>query len=44
VGEYFPDHHRVFNTGYDLDGATAFAASFNIDIKYPLQMLCVNFA
>ena len=39
MGEYLLDHHRVFNTGYDLDGTTAFTARFNIDIEYPLHTL-----
>jgi len=33
VGEYFPDHRRVFDTGDDPDITTAFAAGFNIDLK-----------
>jgi hypothetical protein len=30
VSEYFPDHHRVFNSGDDLDGATAFSANTSL--------------
>jgi len=36
-GKYRPDHHRVFDTGDDFDISTAFAASFNIDIKHAFQ-------
>jgi hypothetical protein len=44
VGEYFPDHHRVFDTGDDLDFTTALAAGFNIDADYSCKLLCVSFA
>ena len=35
MSEYFPDHHRVFNTGDDLNGTAAFAA-ITILLKRPL--------
>ena len=40
VREYLLDHHRVFNTSDYLDGATAFAAGFNVDMEHPFQSLC----
>jgi hypothetical protein len=40
VGEYFPDHRRVFDTGDDPDITTAFAAGFDIDIEHAFQSLC----
>jgi len=33
VGEYLLDHHRVFNTGNDLDGTTAFVAFWRQRLK-----------
>ena len=40
VSEYLLDHYRVFNTGNDLDRATAFAAGFDIDMEHTFQALC----
>ena len=38
--KYLLDHDRVFDTSDYLDSATAFFASCNIDIEYPLEGLC----
>jgi hypothetical protein len=32
VGEYLPDHHRVFDTGDDADITTTFTAGLNEDV------------
>lgn len=37
MGEYFPDHRRVFDTGDDGHLRTVFTAAFNVDIECPLQ-------
>ena len=39
MGEDLLDHHRVFNTGNDLDGAAAFTAGFHVDIEDALEAL-----
>ena len=33
VGEYLVNDQRIFNAGDDFDGATAFAARFDIDLE-----------
>lgn len=40
MGKYLFDHHRVFDTGDDLDGTTAFATGFDVDIEDALEALC----
>jgi len=37
VGKYSPDHYRIFNTGDNLDVATAIVTSLYVDIKNPFQ-------
>ena len=39
VGKYLVNDRRIFNTGDDFDGATAFAARLNVDIEYALETL-----
>ena len=34
VGENLLDHHRVFDAGDDLYGATAAFADFDVDVAY----------
>ena len=37
MGKYSPDHYRIFNTGDNLDVATAIVTSLYVDIKNPFQ-------
>ena len=39
MGENLLDHHRVFDAGDDLYGATAAFAGFDVDVEHPLQAL-----
>ena len=39
VGENLLDHHRVFDAGDDLYGATAAFAGFDVDVEHPFQAL-----
>lgn len=43
VIKYLPDHHRVFNAGDNLHGATAFLADIYVEVEHPLEALGIGF-
>jgi len=43
MGQYLLDHHRIFDTGNDLDGATAFATRLDASPEHYLFITCLPF-